>query len=96
VVTGEPEAGIVAGYQVLHREPAVAARRAAVNNNQTYLSHTLLFFVHYSLGRKAVHAALHKEGGDDKGDERPDEFQGLSDFRSIQFHLFLTELMVNN
>ena len=45
--------------------------------------------------RSAAEAALHKEGGDDKGDERPDELQGLSDFRSIQFHLFLTELMVN-
>jgi len=33
VVAGEPETGVVAGDEVLDREPAVAARRAAVNDD---------------------------------------------------------------
>ena len=33
VVAGEPETGIVTGNEVLDRKPAVAARRAAMNND---------------------------------------------------------------
>ena len=34
MVAGEPETGIVTGYQVLNGEPAVAARRAAIHAHQ--------------------------------------------------------------
>jgi len=39
VVAGEAEAGIVAGDQVLQREPPVAARSAAVDNDEFNVSH---------------------------------------------------------
>ena len=33
MVASEAEAGVVTGYEVLDREPAVAARRTAMNND---------------------------------------------------------------
>ena len=39
VVAGEPEAGIVAGDEVLDREPAVAARGTAVDDDETDCTH---------------------------------------------------------
>ena len=39
VVAGEPEAGIVAGDEVLDREPAVAARGAAVDDDEIDCTH---------------------------------------------------------
>ena len=42
VVAGEPEAGLMTGYQLGDGERAVAARRRAVDNNQINLSHNNL------------------------------------------------------
>jgi len=39
VITSEPETGIVTGNKVLDGEPTVAARRAAMNDNQINTSH---------------------------------------------------------
>ena len=44
VVTGEPEAGIMAGYEVLDRESAVTACGAAVNDDEVDGTHGRHFY----------------------------------------------------
>jgi len=71
VVAGEPEAGIMAGYQVLQRKPPVAPRRRAVNHNEFNGSHSL-------------HTAG-DGGGADNGRQYGDD--NLNDgFPSVAFH----------
>jgi hypothetical protein len=71
VVAGEPEAGIMAGYQVLQRKPPVAPRRRAVNHNEFNGSHSL-------------HAAGDGSGADN-GRQYGDD--NLNDgFPSVAFH----------
>jgi len=71
VVAGEPETGIMTGYQVLQREPPVAARSAAVNHNEFNGSHSL-------------HAAGDGSGADNGGQDGDDN---LNDgFPSVIFH----------
>ena len=74
VVAGEPEAGIMAGYQVLQGKPPVAPRRRAVNHDKFYCSHSL-------------HTTGDGSGADDGGQYGNDD---LNDgFPSVIFHKFL-------
>jgi hypothetical protein len=52
MVAGEPEAGVVTGYEVLDREPAVTPRGRTVNNNQINFTHNISI-TYYYLGRYA-------------------------------------------
>jgi hypothetical protein len=74
VVAGETETGIVAGDEVLNGEPTVAARGAAVNDDQINSPHSssLLVFLEESHA-----AALHADGAGNGGEDGGYDSQNL-------------------